>query len=223
MKELVFDFDGTIADSMEEVVKVMNRIAPEYGFPLIGEKEIEIFRNIGSKKSFKVFKVRWWHVIRVGRRIVSELNKEMGSIKMFVGMDVVLKTLHNEGFKIGILSSDSKKNINVFLEKYGLKGMFDYVESCGLIWGKRRGLFRIMKKRKLKPEELIYIGDETKDIIACKKAGVKMLAVGWGWNSKAALASYAPEYMVSSPSEIIEVINHDFKRGIQRRVSRKAA
>ena len=61
-------------------------------------------------------------------------------------------------------------------------------------------------KQQINPHEVIYVGDEERDIIASKKARIKNIAVTWGFNSKEKLSREKPDYIVDSPMQIIEIV-----------------
>jgi phosphoglycolate phosphatase len=65
----------------------------------------------------------------------------------------------------------------------------------------------VIKQRQIKPETVIYVGDETRDIEAAKKANVQVIAVSWGFNSPEALARENPNFLIDHPWELLEVIN----------------
>lgn len=205
--EVVFDFDGTIADTFEAVVKILNKLAPEYGFPQIDQEMVAKFKKIGSKRARKEFGVSWLQFIRIGRRATRELRSDIEQIRIFPGMVELFRELKKVGATMGVLSSNSKENILKFFKENNLENTFEYVVPCGLMWGKARKIKKIMKKRKLKPEEIVYVGDETKDIVACHKVGVKIIAVTWGYNSERALRSYHPDWLVNVPSEIVKIVD----------------
>lgn len=205
--EVVFDFDGTIADTFEAVVKILNKLAPEYGFPQIDQRMVAKFKKIGSKKARKEFGVSWLQFIRIGRRATRELRSDIEQIRIFPGMVELFRELKKVGVTMGVLSSNSKENILKFFKENNLENTFEYVVPCGLMWGKARKIKKIIKKRKLKPEEIVYVGDETKDIVACHKVGVKIIAVTWGYNSERALRSYHPDWLVNVPSEIVKIVD----------------
>ncbi len=55
-------------------------------------------------------------------------------------------------------------------------------------------------------EEVIYVGDETRDIEAAKKINSKVIAVSWGFNTKEALARHNPDFLIHQPSELLDVM-----------------
>jgi phosphoglycolate phosphatase-like HAD superfamily hydrolase len=66
---------------------------------------------------------------------------------------------------------------------------------------------RFLKQANLTPEEVIYVGDETRDIEAAKRSQIKMIAVSWGFNSKTVLAEHNPDFLIHHPNELIQVIS----------------
>ena len=67
----------------------------------------------------------------------------------------------------------------------------------------------MMRKYNLKPEEIIYIGDEIHDVEACKKVGIKIIGVSWGLHTIEALQKNGVDYIVKKPSEILKIINEN--------------
>ena len=74
------------------------------------------------------------------------------------------------------------------------------------IFGKDKAIKEVIKKYKFTANELIYIGDETRDIEAAKKSKVKVIAVGWGFNSPEVLIAHQPDFFVETPRELVEAI-----------------
>jgi len=58
----------------------------------------------------------------------------------------------------------------------------------------------------LNPEEVIYVGDETRDIEASQKINIKVIVVSWGFNSRTVLAEHNPDFLIHQPQELIEVM-----------------
>jgi len=205
--EVVFDFDGTIADTFDAAVKILNRLAPGYGYEPVTEEMQKEFKRLGSKRAMKAFGVSWFQFIRVGRRAIKELKHDISTINMFPGMPGVFRELQKRGITMGILSSNTKENIQKFFNENGLDGVFEYIVSSGLMWGKARKLKKVIRKRKLTKDQLIYVGDETKDIIACHKVGGRIIAVTWGYNGEDALVSYGPDWVAKKPLDILTIVD----------------
>ena len=121
-------------------------------------------------------------------------------------MKEVLETLKKENFMLGILTSNSKDNVQEFLKKNDMD-VFDWVYAERSLFGKARKLDKIIKKQKLKKEETIYVADEIRDIEAAKKSQIKIMAVTWGFNAKAGLAKYRPDFLLDHPKELLTTLD----------------
>lgn len=201
IKEIVMDFDGTIALTLDTSIKVLNRLSEKHGFRKANENDITIFRSEGWKKALKGFNIS---ILRVPLILIEgqkEIAKEMGEIKMVNGLKEVLLELKSKKFTLGILTSNSKKNVEKFFEKHDLK-MFDYIYSDKSLFGKERVMRKLLKERRLDKSEILYVGDETRDWEACQKAGVKMVGVSWGFNDEKLLKKVGVTSVVSTPNDL---------------------
>jgi phosphoglycolate phosphatase len=115
----------------------------------------------------------------------------------------VLTELDARGIKLGILTSNSKKNVNKFLINQKLD-MFIFVDNSGL-FGKESKLKKTMKRYGLNSEDILYVGDEIRDIFSTKHVGVDIAAVDWGYNDIESLKKNNPKYLISDPEKLIEI------------------
>jgi phosphoglycolate phosphatase len=114
--------------------------------------------------------------------------------------------LNNNGYRLGIITSNSQENVTDFLRVNDLDNLFDFVYSGVTIFGKTTIINNVLKQKQIKPQEVIYVGDETRDIEASKKANIKVIAVTWGFNSQEVLAKQNPDFLIQEPYELLEVI-----------------
>lgn len=108
----------------------------------------------------------------------------------------------------GILTSNSQENVNLFLEANNLQNEFSFVSSTSKLSGKARHLRSICRTFSCLPEHLLYIGDETRDIKACLKAGVPIASVTWGFNDKKILQEARPDHLIDTPQQLTELIKN---------------
>ena len=105
---------------------------------------------------------------------------------------------------MGILSSNSFENISTFLKNHRLD-IFDFIQATSKVWSKHTSLKKLMEKNGFRSDEILYIGDEIRDIVAAKKLGIKVAAVTWGYNSSKALERSAPDFLIHHPNELIRL------------------
>ena len=138
----------------------------------------------------------------IKKELVDKIEKE---IMCFPKLIPVLKILKKK-CKLGIVSSNSREYIIQFLKRNKIDHLFDFIYSDSSILGKYNVLKRVCKKYELLPDQIIFIGDEVRDIEACKKIQIKIIAVTWGYNSKKFLVKFEPDYVVDEPKEILEIV-----------------
>lgn len=207
MKTILFDFDGTIADTFSLTVKLFNSVASEYGLPLIDGEDVELVRNLSAKELLKKYPLSPWKLLRLVTQIQSLFKKEMSSVTLITGMDNVLKELEQKNIRIGIVTSNAEENIRLFLKKQNITSV-EFIYSEKNIFGKGKVLKNVIKKRQLQKGEVWYVGDEVRDIDAAHQAGIPVLAVAWGFNTRERLATALPDFLVNSPQEFLHVIEN---------------
>jgi phosphoglycolate phosphatase len=120
-------------------------------------------------------------------------------------VDEVLENLHKEGYGLNIVSSNSLNNIDTFLKANELN-LFENIQSSNGLFGKHITIGKLISKLGVKKDEVIYIGDEQRDVEACKKIGIKVIAVLWGFDSLELIEKAKPDFIASNPNEIVEII-----------------
>ena len=200
IKYVIFDFDGTLADTLVFVKDFINEQDNSTKITL------EKMRDNGVKNLLKEYKIPFWRIPKLisgyKRSMNEKINKEA---KTFKGIPELLAKL-GKNYKIGLISTNSKENIEHFLQKHKIKEYFTFIYTDSSLFGKDIVLKRMLKKYQIKPDEVIYLGDEDRDIEATKKVGIKIISVSWGYNSKRLLLKHNPDYIVDSPKEILKII-----------------
>ncbi|MGK7875867.1 MAG: HAD-IA family hydrolase [Xenococcaceae cyanobacterium] len=203
---IVFDFDGTIADSHGAIVEITNRLSGEFGYKPVNKAEVSQLKNLSSREIVKQSEISIFQIPFLLRRVKAELGKEIGTLKPVSGIETYLFELKEQGYQLGIITSNIQENVLAFLENNNLQALFDFIYSGTTLFGKHKVIGEFIKQNNLTAEEVIYVGDETRDIEAAKKSKVKVIAVGWGFNSPSVLAEHKPDFFIDKPEEIIEVI-----------------
>lgn len=74
------------------------------------------------------------------------------------------------------------------------------------MFGKDKIIKKFLKEKKLTEADMLYVGDEQRDIVACKKVGVNVVWVGWGYDVMETIKEDSPNYMVNTPNEILHIV-----------------
>lgn len=202
VKYIIFDFDGTLADSVDAALHIYNRVAPEYNCkPIIGEA-----RSLLSAKNptryFKEYGVTPFKLFLLIFRVRKELGKHMEEIPLIEGIENSLRKLQEAGFRLGILTSNSKKNVGKFLQHNQLSDVFSFIYSGRHLFGKDKVIGKIIRKERLNEGSIVYVGDETRDVLAMKKIHVPVVAVSWGLSPASKLATLHPSQLIHHPDEL---------------------
>ena len=205
-KVIIFDFDGTLADTIDILLSITNRLSAEFGFKSATKEELAQLSNLNSWQILQYSGISLFKFPLLIRRLKAELHSEIPNIQLFPGIKEVLLELKIRGFQLGIITSNSRENVLGALEKNGLQDTFTFIYS-GSTFGKHKVINKWLKIENIHTEKVVYVGDEIRDIDAAKKTGIKVIAVGWGFNSPQALAAQNPNFLIERPQELIEIMN----------------
>jgi phosphoglycolate phosphatase-like HAD superfamily hydrolase len=206
-KYIIFDFDGTIADTIPVMLTIVSELAQEIGYTKkITAEDLEWVREHEIKDipgKFGIPFIKIPYLLLKGRDL---LNKQMFSVPPCKGILEMLQTLKEKGYKLAILSSNRRDSIQEFIVKHNLASYFDFVHSELNIFGKDKALLSLMKQYQMPINESIYVGDEMRDIEACRKIKLDCISAAWGLNSANALKNFGAKWIVVKPQEIINIL-----------------
>ena len=206
VKVIMFDFDGTLADTLDTLVTITNRLALEFGYKPTAPEQLAQIRNLSSREIVMQSGISIFKIPFLLKKIKGNLHNEIQYLNSIPGIKEALIQLKYEGNILGILTSNSEENVRIFLNKQGMEELFSFVYSETTLFSKHRIIRKFMKENYLSSEEIVYVGDETRDIESSKKIPIKVIAVSWGFNSREVLAKHKPDFLIHKPSELIEVM-----------------
>ena len=107
-----------------------------------------------------------------------------------------------------VLTSNKLEVVQEFLMKNGLD-YFDRMECNIPLFGKSKALQRLLKSESLTVDDVVYVGDEVRDIEACHQAMVPVIAVTWGMNTRERLLEVKPGWLADSPDEVLGILQNN--------------
>lgn len=206
-KLVIFDFDGTIADSTLLIVGAYNTYAHAHGLKPIPDDpaEQEKLRDKGSRELLSELGIRWYQIPFVTHGVRALLREKRLSLAPCSNIVDVLRTLKEEGCSLALLSSSPSYAIDAFVQRYTPE-LFGEVLANVPLFKKRKALLRTVKKMGFSPSESVYVGDETRDMEAAKQAGLRAVGVTWGANSEKALERAGADEVAERSENLIELI-----------------
>lgn len=203
---LIFDFDGTLCPSYYLFIAQLNSLSEEYALKKIHDNEIESLRDMSAKNIMKKLGVSTFKLPFLIKKLRQNVQQQLLQLEPVSGTVDVLKELKLKGISLGILTSNSEENVRLYLEKYGID-CFDFIYSGNSIFGKDGHLKSILKKAGLNENQVIYIGDEVRDIEAAQKIKIKGAAVTWGYHSANMLETSHPSFICKEPNELLKLVD----------------
>jgi phosphoglycolate phosphatase len=201
---VLWDFDGTLADSLGCLLAIYNGLAAEHGFRPVDEPEA--VRGLTALALLRRCGVPLARLPWLSRQILTAQRGRMTDIRLFPGVLDALQAALQSGCRMSVLSSNTEVNILACLRANQAEGLFESVVGYPRLFGKARAIRRLLKKAGLDGKHLLYVGDEVRDIEAARKAGVAAAAVTWGLNSPQLLSRHEPDFLIERPEQIPELL-----------------
>ena len=206
-KFLLFDFDGTVANSIDTFFRLGNEMAAKYNKPPLTMEQFQQLSQLTMKERCRQLGIPLYKIPEFTIEILKKFRQHLASVPPVDHMFSTLVKLHQDGHRMAVLSSNSEVNIRTWLKDQNFNYFDEVIASPGL-FGKSRSISSLMKRNKLRHEDVVYIGDEVRDIDACKKSKIPIIAVTWGLDALTFLLQANPDYIAHQPSDIITILNN---------------
>jgi len=210
---LLFDLDGTLINTNELIIAsfmhTLEKFYPgkyqrEHVIPFMGPTLTESFSTVDANRVDEL--------ITEYRRFNVEMHDEF--VEEYETVYETIETLHNQGYKIGIVTTKARNVVEMGLSYSRLKQFFDVVVTIDDVQNAKphpEPIQLALKKLNATPEETIMVGDNYHDIEGGKNAGTKTAGVEWSLKGKEFLESYHPDYMLEKMSDILTIIGNEEK------------
>jgi phosphoglycolate phosphatase-like HAD superfamily hydrolase len=200
---LIFDFDGTLANTIGTGIAIFNELAPSYGLRPVTAAEVAELRKLNTRALLDHVGISRLMAVKLGAHIRRLLHERMDSVEMIPGTRDMILGLAAEGFRLGIITSNSADNVRTVLKRFGLLDSFLFIEAGVSLFGKAHRILYVLKKTGIASSKAMYVGDETRDMEAARKSHVSGIAVCWGTNGREAMETEGPDYCIDDPHELI--------------------
>jgi phosphoglycolate phosphatase len=189
----IFDFDGTLADSLPWFFASLDQTADHFGLDRIDMSRMEALREMSSRDALKLIGVPMLKLPAISIYIRDRFAEHMADIQLFAGAADMLAALHEAGVKLAMVSSNAEPNVRHVLGSAA--GIIDHYACGSSLWGKADKFRGVLRALRQSPARTIGIGDEIRDIDAARKVGLSAGSMTFGYNSRRALEQHGPEYL----------------------------
>ena len=198
---IVFDLDGTLADSFPWFIGSLNTVADAFRLRRVGEDEIEPLRRADVPEILKHLGVPRWKLPMIARYMRKLKSTELHTISLFPGVEDMLRTLKAGGVTLTLVSSDNEENAKVVLGPDNA-ALFSQYNCSAALFGKAGKFRRVMRRAGVEPHRVLAIGDEARDLNAARAAGIDFAAVTWGYTAPEKLRTFNPDIVFERIEDI---------------------
>lgn len=211
MKLIVFDWDGTLADSISKIVQCKQFLAKKYCLPAPTEEQVRQVLGMGFQEAMRIC------FPDADNDLLTSLSGEFHTLmrekeyqaKLFFGAKKVLLSLKQEGYKLAIATSKNPTELRSAIEFHQLDGIFDII-CCGSDYQNKPDpamLNHMMNFFNLTCNDVLMIGDTVIDIEFAKNAGVQVIAVTFGAHSRNQLQLAKPDFLLDDLEYLLDLVN----------------
>lgn len=212
-KAVIFDLDGTLLDTLDDIADSINGMLNEYGYESIDRERVRAIIGSGAKKLIadalpeKLSDEEFVKRLETYNRIYNASGSP--KTKLFGGIKEVLSGLKKRGYKLAVLSNKPQHSTDKVAEKY-LQGLgFDFIGGQSekiKCKPDPSGVLFVLNELGVKPESAYLVGDGETDVLAAISANVKGVCALWGNRTKAQLQAVGGTLFAETPADVLKII-----------------
>lgn len=212
IKAVILDFDGTMGDTQDLIVRTMQQTIQQLGLPLRTDEQCAAMIGLPLKHTFttliEMSEEMGERCAELYRRLFNE-NNVPGAVPVFPNVLDTVRTLHERGLILTIASARRRDTLVEFLESMNLMQYIPYVISASDIENAKPAPDMVLKTLEdyhLSADEAIVVGDTKYDIEMAHRAGVKAVGVTYGNGTVEELRAYGAEYIIDDFAQLLDIV-----------------
>lgn len=203
-KLVLWDFDGTLADTLSVALDVYNQLAAKKGFKPVDDPFA--VRDMSMSEFLKSHGIPAHRVPFAFSAFLKQVRSQASDVSLMDGVAELVPKISELGLQQGVISSNSTDNIQQCLTANHIARHFQFLKGTSRIFGKESTIRATIKQAGLVAEQVLYVGDEIRDIDAARAAGVDIACVTWGLNSAKALLRHNPDHVVANAGDLLDIL-----------------
>ena len=214
IKLVIFGFDGTLADTKENIIITFQMTMKELGVEIKSRQECAATIGLTLEDAFKVLypgmAAEKYILLRDTYRRIFKENRKILVPGLFPEVMETLEELRRRGYLMSIASSRLSPSLHSFLEDMKIAHLFEYAVGGDNVEHPKPApdaVLQILRHYNLSAEEAFVVGDMPFDINMATNAGVKSCGVTWGNADAAQLKESGANYVIDKMSQLLEILN----------------
>lgn len=200
---LLFDFDGVLADSLDLYADAVTRCLERIGMPF--DKGREEYLALFDGNYYESMAARGVDLVafaQATKEIFPAIDYD--AMKPFSGLIPVLEALQKNHLLV-VVSSNGSRTIGKMLARFGFEPYFREILGYDFLFSKKEKIDHAVEKYGIPREMTFYIGDTCGDILEARAAGIKSVAVTWGWHDRERLLAVRPDFLIDTPEGLLTI------------------
>jgi len=202
-KLILFDFDGVIVDSLDVYEAVVRQCFERVGKPIVRNREDflalyhdNFYREVASRGID----------LNAFMAALADIRPQIDTslIQPYRMMASVLRELAKR-HRLMLISSNHEETIQVLLTRMNIQGCFEAVLGSNSLLNKTEKIIRAWNQSGVARDQVYYIGDTAGDIREARRAGVKTVAVTWGWHNSEILEAVDPDFLIDTAHALLDL------------------
>lgn len=205
LRLVIFDFDGTLSDSGNWFLSIVDHLSDRYGFRKVAPDEIEPLRKMTSRDVISHLRIPRWKLPFMARYVRKLFGRNTDKVHLFAGVSEMLASIEAMGIPLALVTSNSETNARAVLGPENA-ARFSWWACGASLFGKAPKFRQVLRQSGIPPERIISLGDETRDIDAARAVGIRAGAVLWGYAEPEAFAHLNPDLAFSTPDQVVAFV-----------------
>lgn len=202
---VIFDFDGTLADSYQWFLSVFDEIAQRFSLPRLDQSELMQLRKVDIRQISRQFNIPLWKIVQIGSHVQKKMASQIDKVLLVNGMQAVLDQLAAAGVRMAVVTSNAEENVKQVLGPHNVS-RFEAFEAGVTLYGKKAKFEKVLKKMEADPRRVLSIGDELRDMKSSHQARIAFGAVSWGATELETFRTHSPDELFTQPEEIVDTV-----------------
>lgn len=205
LRLVIFDFDGTLSDSGNWFLSIVDHLSDRYGFRRVLPEEVEPLRKMTSRDVISHLRIPRWKLPFIARYVRKLFGRNTDKVHLFAGVTEMLAAIEAMGIPLALVTSNSEANARAVLGPENA-ARFSWWACGASLFGKAPKFRSVLRQSGIPPERIVSLGDETRDIDAARAVGIRAGAVLWGYAEPEAFAHLNPDLAFSTPDQVVAFV-----------------